>query len=129
MVAAESSTTSAVGVHELPDDVGVYVCVGCAVPVALQDECVSKSFTGRSGRCFLFNTTVNTDIGEPEERKLLTGEHTVADLRCAVCAATLGWYYVRAPTAEQRYKEGRYVLECQYVAKENGWGAVPGNAR
>ena len=36
-----------------------------------------------------------------------TGNHTVADLHCASCKASLGWMYIKAPNGEQRYKEGR----------------------
>nr|ODN88580.1 hypothetical protein L203_02586 [Cryptococcus depauperatus CBS 7841] len=73
---------------------------------ALQDELVSKSFTGLSGRAYLMNSTINTVLGKIEDRKLLTGTHTVADLQCANCDASLGWMYIKAPNGEQRYKEG-----------------------
>ncbi|KAK4686287.1 hypothetical protein P7C73_g3838, partial [Tremellales sp. Uapishka_1] len=68
------------------------------------------------------NSTINTALGKREERKLLTGTHTVADLNCASCASSLGWMYIKAPNGEQRYKEGRYILEQAKIVKENNWG-------
>jgi hypothetical protein len=43
----------------------------------------------------LLDKTVNVITGPPEDRLLLTGLHTVADLCCAGCKALLGWKYVR----------------------------------
>ena len=34
-------------------------------------------------------------VGACQERLLVTGEHVVADLTCAVCGAVVGWKYVR----------------------------------
>jgi len=107
--------------HHVPDDKPVYTCLKCGVVVALQDELVSKAFTGRSGRAYLMNSTINTNLGRREERKLLTGMHTVADLHCASCDSALGWMYIKAPNGEQRYKEGRYILEAAKIVKENNW--------
>jgi hypothetical protein len=45
-----------------------------------------------------------------------TGRHTVADLHCASCDAEVGWMYIKAPTGDQRYKEG-------------GWGAGRADGR
>jgi hypothetical protein len=39
-------------------------------------------------------------IGEKEERMLMTGRHTVADVRCVVCQTTVGWYYVSSERKE-----------------------------
>lgn len=45
-----------------------------------------------------------------------TGRHTVADLHCASCDAEVGWMYIKAPTGDQRYKEGesacRFTQAC-----------------
>ncbi|KAI9636541.1 putative yippee-like protein [Dioszegia hungarica] len=114
-------TTGVLNLHYVPDDKPVFSCEKCSDTVALQDELVSKAFNGRSGRAYLFNTTINTNLGKREERKLITGMHTVADLLCASCDTSLGWMYIRAPTGDQRYKEGRYILEAAKVVKENNW--------
>ncbi|EIW66935.1 hypothetical protein TREMEDRAFT_69912 [Tremella mesenterica DSM 1558] len=101
-----TTTTSSLDSHILPDNLPVFCCQNCSEVIALQDELVSKAFNGRSGRAYLMNTTINTNLGKREERKLLTGTHTVADLLCSSCDTSLGWMYIKAPNGDQRYKEG-----------------------
>ncbi|GKV25553.1 hypothetical protein SLEP1_g34977 [Rubroshorea leprosula] len=62
---------------------------------------------------------MNVDVGPREDRRLLTGLHTVADIHCANCRAVLGWKYERAYEASQKYKEGKFILEKSKIAKEN----------
>lgn len=38
---------------------------------------------------------VNVTWGPKEERVLITGLHTVADIYCTSCNTVLGWKYVR----------------------------------
>lgn len=39
---------------------------------------------------------VNVSTGPREDRILLTGLHTVADISCNDCHSVVGWKYVRA---------------------------------
>lgn len=39
--------------------------------------------------------SVNVEEGEPSERQMTTGAHTVRDIYCVKCGTTLGWKYVR----------------------------------
>lgn len=43
---------------------------------------------------FLRYQRINVGVGQLEERRLLTGVHTVADIYCNVCNNVLGWKYV-----------------------------------
>ena len=75
---------------------------------------------------------VNIIEGEPNDRQMTTGNHTVRDIYCCKCGTTLGWKYVRdfsspvtviffsqrcvlrqdkAYEQSQKYKEGKYILE------------------
>lgn len=82
---------------------------------------------------------VNVRDGEPEDRRMATGLHTVRDIFCAKCGRIMGWKYVslierrpgvpsvsrqawliqvlsllpqdKAYDNEQKYKEGKYILE------------------
>ncbi len=40
---------------------------------------------------------VNVSLGPREERVLITGLHTVADIQCIGCGTVLGWKYVCPP--------------------------------
>ncbi|KAF6107152.1 yippee like 4 [Phyllostomus discolor] len=70
-----------------------YSCVHCRAHLAKHDELISKSFQGSHGRAYLFNSVVNVGCGPAEQRLLLTGLHSVADIFCESCKTTLGWKY------------------------------------
>ena len=103
------------------DGLPMYVCAQCGTQLALQDELISKSFSGRAGKAYLFHSSINTTLGTPEDRHLLTGLHTVADLKCKGCEVLVGWAYLKAYEASQKYKEGRQILECCSIQKNNHW--------
>ncbi|GBG86866.1 hypothetical protein CBR_g42150 [Chara braunii] len=97
----------------------IYTCSTCKTHAANHDDVVSKAFQGKHGRAYLFNNVVNITLGPKEERLLLTGLHTVADIYCAVCGAVLGWKYEQAYVENQKYKEGKYIIEKERTRKEN----------
>ncbi|KAG5533902.1 hypothetical protein RHGRI_027932 [Rhododendron griersonianum] len=74
---------------------------------------------GRHGRAFLFSHAMNIVVGPKEDRQLLTGLHTVADIYCGDCREVLGWKYERAYVATQKYKEGKFIIEKSKIVKEN----------
>lgn len=55
----------------------------------------------------------NTYLGKPVPRNLVTGQHTVSDISCAICGSLLGWKYVAASELAQRYKVGKFILETK----------------
>uniref|UniRef100_A0A0D3AMB6 Protein yippee-like n=1 Tax=Brassica oleracea var. oleracea TaxID=109376 RepID=A0A0D3AMB6_BRAOL len=54
-----------------------------------------------------------------EERMMLSGMHTVADIFCCCCGQNVGWKYESAHEKEQKYKEGKFVLERGRIMDEN----------
>ncbi|KAF5927424.1 hypothetical protein HPG69_019024 [Diceros bicornis minor] len=119
-----------------------YSCVHCRAHLAKHDELISKvcqSFQGSHGRAYLFNSVVNVGCGPAEQRLLLTGLHSVADIFCESCKTTLGWKYEgldgdcfvlqsllplhqeQAFETSQKYKEGKYIIEMSHMVKDNGW--------
>ncbi|KAM7504898.1 hypothetical protein LguiB_003802 [Lonicera macranthoides] len=97
----------------------LYSCHKCRNHVSLHDDIVSKAFQGRNGRAFLFSHAMNFTLGPKEDRNLMTGLHTVADVHCGDCREVLGWKYERAFEATQKYKEGKFILEKSKIVKEN----------
>ncbi|OIV96851.1 hypothetical protein TanjilG_08712 [Lupinus angustifolius] len=79
----------------------------------------SVGLHGRNGRAFLFSHAMNIVTGPKEDRNLMTGLHTVADVHCGDCREVLGWKYERAYEASQKYKEGKFILEKSKIVKEN----------
>jgi len=96
-------------------------CANCATHLALQDELISKAFSGREGVAFLLHSAVNVKMGKKEDRMLLTGMHTVADILCAGCGTNLGWTYLKAFETSQKYKEGKFIIEKEKIVKNNAW--------
>lgn len=84
----------------------------------LCETCVYP-FQGRNGRAFLFSHVMNITVGVKEDRQLITGLHTVADVYCGDCREVLGWKYERAYEPTQKYKEGKFILEKSKIVKEN----------
>ncbi|XP_038993565.1 protein yippee-like At4g27745 isoform X1 [Hibiscus syriacus] len=97
----------------------LYSCCNCRNQIALHDDVISKSFQGRNGRAILFSHAMNIMIGPKEDRQLMTGLHTVADVYCCDCREVLGWKYERAFEETQKYKEGKFILEKSKIVIEN----------
>ncbi|XP_051138349.1 protein yippee-like At4g27745 isoform X1 [Andrographis paniculata] len=97
----------------------LYCCYKCRNHVSLHDDIISKAFQGRHGRAFLFSHAMNIVVGAREDRNLMTGLHTVADISCRDCGEVLGWKYERAYDASQKYKEGKFIMEKPKIVKEN----------
>ena len=74
---------------------------------------VLQNFNGQSGRAFLFESVVNIGLGEAQDRHMTTGLHTVRDIHCGKCSATLGWKYV---SVEQRWRQ---TADCRKRLADN----------
>ncbi|KAH9942373.1 yippee-domain-containing protein [Epithele typhae] len=98
-----------------------FSCARCAAVIALQDEIISKAFSAETYPKSLVHSTVNLKMGKREDRPLMTGVHTVADVFCMGCNDRMGWYYHKASDHTQKYKEGKYLLEREKLVKENKW--------
>ncbi|KAK9672410.1 hypothetical protein RND81_12G098700 [Saponaria officinalis] len=97
----------------------VYSCYKCRNQVCLHDDIISKAFQGRQGRAFLFSHAMNIEVGPKEDRPLMTGMHTVADISCGDCRQVLGWKYLRAYESSQKYKEGKFIFEKSKIVKDD----------
>ncbi|GMN41309.1 hypothetical protein TIFTF001_010535 [Ficus carica] len=98
----------------------IYSCRHCRTHLALCDDIVSKSFHSRHGKAYLFSKVVNVSLGVKEERLMMTGLHTVADIFCVGCGSIVGWKYETAHEKGQKYKEGKSVLERVKVSGPDG---------
>ncbi|KIR52008.1 hypothetical protein I315_05649 [Cryptococcus gattii Ru294] len=96
----------------------VLMCRHCGNHLAVSEGIISKQFTGQHGRAILVHTVVNTYSGEAEDREMRTGRHTVRDIYCRVCHTTLGWKYDFAFEHDQKYKEGKYILEREMISEK-----------
>ena len=70
--------------------------------------------------CIIVLQVVNLKMSEVMDRVMLTGRHMVRDVFCKNCDAKLGWMYEFATEDNQRYKEGRVILERALIQECNG---------
>ncbi|XP_043725282.1 protein yippee-like isoform X2 [Telopea speciosissima] len=98
----------------------IYSRKHCQTHLALYDDIISKSFHCRHGKAYLFRKVVNVSVGEKEDRMMITGMHTVADIFCVGCGSIVGWTYEAAHEKSQKYKEGKFVLERFKVSGPDG---------
>ncbi|CAB4284727.1 unnamed protein product [Prunus armeniaca] len=98
----------------------IYSCKHCKTHLALVDDILSKSFHSRHGKAYLFHNVVNVTLGEKEERIMITGLHTVADIFCVSCGSMVGWRYEAAQEKSQKYKEGKFILERFQILGPDG---------
>ncbi|KAF5450462.1 hypothetical protein F2P56_030814 [Juglans regia] len=96
----------------------LYICRNCKNPIALRSDLLSKAFIGKSGPAYMFSHAMNIIAGQKEDRKLITGAYSVADIYCCNCGEILGWKYLRAYEMQQKSKEGKFIIETAKIAKE-----------
>nr|XP_010923057.1 protein yippee-like isoform X5 [Elaeis guineensis]XP_010923058.1 protein yippee-like isoform X5 [Elaeis guineensis]XP_029120747.1 protein yippee-like isoform X5 [Elaeis guineensis] len=63
---------------------------------------------------------VNVTVGLKEDRMMMTGLHTVSDIFCVGCGSIVGWKYDAAHDKNQKYKEGKFILERFKVSGPDG---------
>ncbi|XP_057476456.1 protein yippee-like [Actinidia eriantha] len=98
----------------------IYSCKHCKTHFALYEDIASKAFHCRHGKAYLFDKVVNVTVGEKEERMMMTGMHTVVDIYCVGCGSLVGWKYEAAVEKNQKYKEGKFILERFMVLGPDG---------
>ncbi|KAG0371390.1 yippee zinc-binding/DNA-binding /Mis18, centromere assembly-domain-containing protein [Gamsiella multidivaricata] len=99
----------------------IFTCSSCHAHLARNEDIISKGFQGRHGRAYLFKSVQNITLGPKEDRTLMTGLHSVADVSCTICQSVVGWIYIYAFEESQKYKEGKYIVEKAKISKENLW--------
>ncbi|KAK6117744.1 hypothetical protein DH2020_044422 [Rehmannia glutinosa] len=96
----------------------LYSCRNCRNPVALHHDLLSKKFMAKSGQAYMFAHAMNIVVGPKEDKQLITGYYTIANIFCSKCGVEMGWTYVRAFDAREKFKEGRYIVEKAKISKE-----------
>lgn len=72
--------------------------------------------------CHYYNLKISKPFyySDVQDRVMLTGRHIVRDVSCKNCDTKLGWIYEFAMEENQRYKEGRVILERALVTEGDG---------
>ena len=60
---------------------------------------------------------INVFRGPESEKTMMTGKHVVSDVYCVQCCMLIGWTYVKAHEKDQKYKEGKFIIEKAYMSR------------
>ncbi|KAL5612545.1 uncharacterized protein BROUX77_002701 [Berkeleyomyces rouxiae] len=102
----------------LNNNTKIYHCKKCRTHLSSQEKIISKSFRGAHGTAYLFDVVVNIEYGQSSERDLTTGRHVVRDILCRQCGLIVGWTYDKAYEPQEKYKEGKFILEINLMVCE-----------
>ncbi|BAT96962.1 hypothetical protein LR48_Vigan11g150300 [Vigna angularis] len=100
------------------DPRATYSCRNCQTPIAYRAELLSKSYMAKTGQAFLFSHARNIVFGQKQERNMITGVYTIAGIFCSNCGEELGWKYLQASEARQKFKEGKFIIERSKISKQ-----------
>ena len=95
----------------------VYCCRRCAIHLVSLQSRVSKHFCGASGRAYLFDWAVNVKALREKDVEMSTGLHKIKKIQCKQCRIIIGWTYVYAYEASEKYKEGKFIIERAHIMK------------
>ena len=94
-----------------------YGCRHCRNHLSSSLQIISKDYRGKTGDAYLISSVCNVLEDKVETRSMLTGEYLVCDIVCNLCKRVLGWKYLKSERKEQRYKEGKYILELKTICR------------
>lgn len=97
----------------------IYCCSACHTHLTSVGELESTTFSAGKYKATLFKSCINVILGPAENRQMTTGMHTVCDLYCIECESELGWKYLVAIEAMQKYKEGKFILVENKILKQS----------
>lgn len=90
-------------------------CRNCRIHLSSSLEILSKDYRGKTGDAYLMNNVINVLDGEQEKRLMITGDYVVCNINCQLCKKCIGWKYLISDSADQKYKEGKYILELKRI--------------
>lgn len=97
-------------------DIKIIICRGCSSHLCLSDLIISDNFSGSSGPAYLVDKLINYEFdSRPQETPMKTGTYLINKIRCHQCHQPLGWYYKKAYSYAETYKERKYVIENKYI--------------
>ncbi|CCK71028.1 Moh1p KNAG_0F03660 [Huiozyma naganishii CBS 8797] len=94
-----------------------YGCKCCRTHLSSSLQIISRDYHGRTGDAYLISHVCNVAEDKVEMRSMLTGDYLVCDIVCNLCKSLVGWKYLESERAEQKYKEGKYILELETICK------------
>lgn len=114
---AMSSTSDSSSSSEKDREFVTYGCRRCRTHLSSSSHVISKAYRGKTGTAYLLEEVLNVLEGKVETRPMLTGDYVVCDILCHWCKSVVGWKYLKSERKDQRYKEGKFILEVKTICK------------
>ncbi|RDX45409.1 hypothetical protein OH76DRAFT_1408177 [Lentinus brumalis] len=96
----------------------ILACSECHTRIAHTSGLISTAFRGHSGKAAMFTETRNIALDPPSILLMDSGTYTIQEFICKTCEAYLGWRFVRAHDGPERWKEGHFILELDFVQEQ-----------
>ncbi|KAI8369281.1 Yippee/Mis18 [Radiomyces spectabilis] len=97
------------------EGITIYGCHKCKTHLSTEESIISSQFQGQHGQAYLTDNVVNITRGKAVDLAMATGIHTIRNISCAKCDTVVGWVYIKAFNEENRYKEGKFILESKML--------------
>lgn len=97
-------------------NIQIITCKGCSSHLCLSDLIISDNFNGASGPAYLVGNLINIEFNLiAEETEMKTGVYLINKIKCHQCKNPLGWYYKKSYSFDESYKEGKFVIEKNFI--------------
>ncbi|KAL6451833.1 Ypel Protein yippee-like [Candida maltosa Xu316] len=97
-------------------NIQIITCKGCCSHLCLSDLILSDNFNGASGPAYLVKSLINIEYNlNSEETPMKTGVYKINKIKCHQCKLPLGWYYKKSYNYSESYKEGKFVIEKNFI--------------
>lgn len=94
----------------------VFVCRACLAHLCLLLLVISDNFKGLALLAYLVDKVINVQPdGVDQETRMLTGIYVINKVHCLQCRTYLGWTYKKLYDYNEQYKEGKYVIERNFI--------------
>lgn len=101
--------------NNINNNTNIYGCRNCKTHLSTTYNIISKDYRGVTGNAYLMSSVTNVQEGDYELRTMITGDYLVCDIFCQMCKNIVGWKYINAERSDQRYKEGKFILELKTI--------------
>jgi len=107
------SATSSV-VLSIPEG-GSLACKQCKALICSSGSLVSSSYRGFAGKAALAVDVTNVRYDRPSIQLMTSGAYTIQEIVCLGCSSYLGWKMIHAHERTERWKEGKHILELEFI--------------
>lgn len=94
----------------------IIICKNCSFHICLTSLILSISSNSSNDSNFLVKKLINYEIEKNSQKsQMKTGLFDINNIICCQCKSKLGWYYKKAYSYLEIYKEGKFAVENKYV--------------